>query len=33
MFLNGQGYVDINLEIFLSVVRGWAEDPLAGFWN
>ena len=22
-----------KLRIFLSVVRGWAEDPLAGFWN
>ena len=22
-----------KFRIFLSVVRGWAEDPLAGFWN
>ena len=22
-----------KLKIFISVVRGWAEDPLAGFWN
>ena len=33
IFLNSQSCFGIHLGIYLSVVSGWADDPIASFWN